>query len=786
MADVNAVFISIDVYTAALDKLMGKLDKTTSKMIAASNKFDKSAGNILQAGKAADKAASKMKSFGEAASKTVGKMQKTSRSLDDTAKNMKKTGDAAVKATGKMQKTGKSLDDATKNMKKTGDAAEKATGKMLKTGKTLNDVAKNMKKTSDAADRAAGRMKRGGDTLKGVTTSLKTTGKDIGTATKDLLEAGKNIGNVNKALDTTKDSSSKAGDKLKGFIDKFKGLKNVTKAFDLADSLSISNSKLDRVNDGKQSDKALHSKVAAAAGSSRSTYKDMAGYVSKLSASGGTFKDNDQAIAFAELMQKAVVAGGADDRGAAMNQIIDSVSKGSLGSDDLKSASGASPIIMKSLQSYTGKSEADLYKMADAGKITANDIKNAMFSMSEGINNQFGSTKMTFGETWDKLKEGAEQAASGVLEKINEIISNPLIQQFIDNLIAAMNMLGAAASGVCDFIVANWNIIGPILGFIGGVALVSIITSLWSMIPVLWSMLPPIVAQAAAWMAANWPILLLVGILTTVITILLQMGVSFEQVCTAIGGFIGLLTANVYNAFITMWNGAAAFINSFGNAFHNVITNIKILFLDLALNALGNIADIANGFSTFIMKLTGKKLNIAAGITGIKDTLKAEKSKAESDFGDKVYVKDKNYMDPDKAKLTGEKNGGKFAKFVDNIVGSIGSTLNKNKTKDPTSNMGYQPFHESKGLPGNPSEPLKVEGTGAGGSVNVDMPDEDKEYLKNIAERDYIANVSTNSLAPNIAVQFGDVHETADANKVAGRIKKILREQIAMASEGVY
>ncbi len=731
MADVNAVFISIDIYTAALDKLMGKLDKTTSKMITASSKFDKSAGNILQAGKAADKAASKMKSFGEAASKTVGKMQKTGRSLDDTAKNMKKTGDAAVKATE--------------------------------------------------------RMKKSGDTLKGVTTSFKTTGKDIGSTTKDLLDASKKIENVNKSLDTTKDSSSKAGDKLKSFIDKFKSIKNVSKTFDLADSLSVSNSKLDRVNDGSQSDKALHSKVAAAAGSSRSTYKDMVGYVSKLSTSGSTFKDNDQAIAFAELMQKAVVAGGADDRGAAMNQIIDSVSKGSLGSDDLKSVSGASPLIMKSLQSYTGKSETDLYKMADAGKLTANDIKNAMFSMSEGINSQFGSTKMTFGETWDKLKEGAEQAASGVLEKLNEIVSNPLVQQFVDNLIAAMNMLGAAASGVCDFIIANWNIIGPILGFIGGVAIVSIITSLWGMIPVLWSMLPPIIAQAAAWMAANWPILLLVGILTTVITILLQMGVSFEQVCTAIGGFIGLLTANVYNAFITMWNGAASFINSFGNAFHSVITNIKILFLDFALSALGNIGDIANGFSTFIMELTGKKLNIAAGITGITDTLKSEKSKAESDFGDKVYVKEKDYMDPEKAKLTGKENGSKFANFINNTVSSIRGTLDKNKTKDPVGNLGYQPFQENgKNLPGDPSSPLKVEGTGTGGSMNVNMPDEDKEYLKNIAERDYIANVATNSLAPNISVQFGDVHQTADANKVAGRIKKILREQIATASEGVY
>jgi hypothetical protein len=33
---------------------------------------------------------------------------------------------------------------------------------------------------------------------------------------------------------------------------------------------------------------------------------------------------------------------------------------------------------------------------------------------------------------------------------------------------------------------------------------------------------------------------------------------------------------------------------------------------------------------------------------------------------------------------------------------------------------------------------------------------------------------------------FGDIHETADANAVAGRIRKILQEEIETASEGVY
>ena len=64
------------------------------------------------------------------------------------------------------------------------------------------------------------------------------------------------------------------------------------------------------------------------------------------------------------------------------------------------------------------------------------------------------------------------------------------------------------------------------------------------------------------------------------------------------------------------------------------------------------------------------------------------------------------------------------------------------------------------------------------------MADEDLQYLRDIAERDYINKFSTATLAPNIQISFGDVHQEADADKVAGRIKKILQEEIAIASEG--
>jgi len=80
---------------------------------------------------------------------------------------------------------------------------------------------------------------------------------------------------------------------------------------------------------------------------------------------------------------------------------------------------------------------------------------------------------------------------------------------------------------------------------------------------------------------------------------------------------------------------------------------------------------------------------------------------------------------------------------------------------------------------GTSNNPLHV-------TAKVDMSEEDLKYLRDIAQREYVNQFTTATLAPNIQIRFGDVHETADADKVAKRIRKILQEEIAMAAEGVY
>ena len=143
-------------------------------------------------------------------------------------------------------------------------------------------------------------------------------------------------------------------------------------------------------------------------------------------------------------------------------------------------------------------------------------------------------------------------------------------------------------------------------------------------------------------------------------------------------------------------------------------------------------------------------------------------------------LKTKDFINFSSAAITGSNIGG-------NIYGNIAGALSgiSNKFSSLTSGMTSSGFSGLGDL-GTSSNPLAVEGTGKDGAVDVDMADEDLQYLRDIAERDYINKFSTATLAPNIQITFGDVHEEADADKVAGRIKKILQEEIAIASEGEY
>lgn len=79
-----------------------------------------------------------------------------------------------------------------------------------------------------------------------------------------------------------------------------------------------------------------------------------------------------------------------------------------------------------------------------------------------------------------------------------------------------------------------------------------------------------------------------------------------------------------------------------------------------------------------------------------------------------------------------------------------------------------------------------LEGETVSVTGNVNIEEDNLKYLLDIAEREYVAKFSTATLAPQISVTFGDVHQEADVNKLIDQLDSSITEMIATEAEGTY
>lgn len=598
-------------------------------------------------------------------------------------------------------------------------------------------------------------------------------------ATNKMLKAGNQTDKFNEKLNKTGNSSSFLSSGLGKLAGTVLTITTALKGMQLSDELTNTNARLNLINDGLQTQAELQEKIYASATRSRGAYMDMAGAISKMGLlAGEAFGSNDELIAFTELIQKSFKVGGASqtEQSSAMLQLSQAMAAGKLQGDEFRSIMENAPMIAQAIANYTGKSKGELKELSSEGLITADIIKNAMFNASDEINAQFKQMPITFADVWNKIKNGLLSAFTPISQAFSNIINSESFMSVINALIIGVNILGSALGGLIDLIVSGWDIIGPFIIAIAIVWLAMIIANLWAIIP-------PLLVQFGIWATMNMPILLIIGLIAAVIYTLINLGVTFEDIFSFVGGLLGVFAAHFYNQFVYIWNTVAAFINFFGNVFNNPVASVQALFYDMAVNILGFIEGIAQGIEDLINKIPGVEVSITSGISNLKNNLVSKSASIKSEAGLVEYVKTKEFMNYSSAASTGNGIG---KNIYSKIEGALSGISNKfSSLTSGTTSSGVSGFGGLGDL-GTSSNPLSVEGTGKNGALDVDMADEDLKYLRDIAERDYINKFSTATLAPNIQMSFGDVHQEADVDKVAARIRKVLREEIAIASEGDY
>ena len=363
--------------------------------------------------------------------------------------------------------------------------------------------------------------------------------------------------------------------------------------------------RLKTIEDGSKTGQELQDSIMAAAQRSRTGFGIMADSVAKLRLQAGeAFKSNDEAIAFAEQLNKLYKIGGAslEQQKAGTLQITQALASGVLRGDEFNSMMENAPLVAQKLARHLGVSVGQLRAMAKDGQLTGDTLKNALLGSAVETNAEFAKMPMTFADMMTQIGNVASYAFQPLIQAWQEFINSTAGQNFMAGLETAMFAIGQIALWLFNLFVAGWNWVTENIDFV--------ITAL--------ELLATVAAWAGyvafvAWALANWPLLLMIGIVLLISKALADMGVSFADVAATIIMMIVYIAEAAYNniqfvinlfvflgsvvinVFTWLHNAGIDVSDAIGNTFLAVVWATKKAFYDFAKGVLNGFAKVADG-----------------------------------------------------------------------------------------------------------------------------------------------------------------------------------------------
>jgi tape measure domain-containing protein len=543
-------------------------------------------------------------------------------------------------------------------------------------------------------------------------------------ASTKLMGASKSADAFNNKLNGMNKNASLASSGLGKLVGTVVSLAAVQKTLNLADEMTLTSARLDLVNDGLQTTAELQDKIFASAQRARGEYASTASSVAKLGLlAGDAFNSNDEIVAFTETFQK----------------------------------------------------------MAKVSGSSLSESTNAMYQLTQAM-----AAGRLQGDEFRSIMENAPMLAQAIAKSLGKS-TGELREMASDGLITS-NVIKTAMFSAADEVNAKFAEIPMTF------------SQAWTVIQntLLQKFLQVIqkIAEGAQWIGDNWDDLepIFYGAAIAVGAYALGLGILKAQEIAAKIANDGLkasllsnplmwiaLLIGVIVAVIAKWVQSVGGIDiAWQIAVDKILTSLDWLGIGFA-TATFAIVDFAEGMKADFLSTTQEMVN--GGIDLINEFIKAA-NKIPGIAFDTID----NVTFGATAKIEYEASKAGRADILKNMKydTNLNSSLRQSKIADAQAALDKGASSFDMADFGTSNNPVTVEGTGANGSVEVDMSDESIQYLRDIAERDYINKFSTATLAPSIMVQFGDVHEEADVNKVVGRLKLILQEEIATAAEGVY
>ena len=602
-------------------------------------------------------------------------------------------------------------------------------------------------------------------------------------------------------------------------------MKGISKVTNVVDEMTQTTARLNLMNDGLQSTQDLQNQIYLSAERSRGSYADTADIVAKLGQrAGDAFSSNMEIIAFAESLNKMFVIAGASQQemASASLQLTQALGSGVLRGEELNAVFEAAPNIIQTIADYLDVPIGQIREMASDGQITADIVKNAILGATDKINKQFESMPKTFGQAMTSIQNNAMMAFRPIFNKLSKLVNSDHFQVMVEGITKTLVFVSGLVMEIFDlvaqvagFISENWSIIEPII--LGAATALGIyVTALltYNTVQAITNGIQAISAfrasvhaaatmlQTGATFAATaaqhgfnaallacpitWIIL---GIIAIIIVIYLAvaafnklagtsvsatgiiMGVLAVAAAFILNTVIGLINAiiqMVWTTFVEPFIGIIEWVlnavnggfNSFGDAVANLIGQIISWFLSLG-KIVTKIIDAIFG------------TDWTAGLSSLQDSVLAWGKNENAITIERTAPQIDYRMEYGAAWDAGYAFGEGIEDTLSNF--SIGDLFD---TNIPSPDDYMNPYDianiadNTKGIADN-TKALKNE---------VNISEEDIKLLKDVAATEFVNKYTT--LRPEMTVQFGDVRETADVNKILEVIEEMVEEAYASALVG--
>ncbi len=365
------------------------------------------------------------------------------------------------------------------------------------------------------------------------------------------------------------------------------------KTIELSDQNAQITARLNLVSDAPEQ---LKKEIYQSANDARVAYTDSMNQVAKLGLlAKDSFNNTDEIVQFNNLMNKAfkVSGAGAQEATSAMYQLTQAMAAGKLQGDEFRSVMENAPMVAQAIAKYMNVPLGQLKELGAKGQITANIIKNALFSAGEEINEKFKTLPLTWQDIWIQTKNFAIRQMDGILQKINQVANSKAFMSFINSMKIAFFGLKTVAEGVFNgiaaagkFIADNWTAISPIIWGVTA-ALITYVT--WQGISTALDWLNVAAkialnvattilsianvaltfavsgyaaaqakANATAWLfPGTWIAAIIIGLIVAVLAltvVIVQWATGTQSALEAIGGMFYWLGAVIYNIGVTIMN----------------------------------------------------------------------------------------------------------------------------------------------------------------------------------------------------------------------------------------